>query len=362
MPTSALHLARGVQVGSNPNMIGMPGIAENCQPLKTLEGASRRLLPRQKQCNTTSVQSLTHRPYFPSQMPKTSTRSSSTSSRWPPPPGALAARPACPGKRNIPAWEAVLRIAPSPHFHPVAAPRPVPPLPRTSPDEIAKLLSLVVVGGGPTGLEISAQLYDQAEALRAKLMPTLSPDVVRVTLVELRDSVLSGVDKDIAAFAARRFSRSNVNALLNARVMQADPNLLTLVNLSAQGDDVLQLPFGLCVWCTGLSMNPLVRQIASQLQLTAPQRHSRALVVDGLLRVKGTKPGTMFALGDAAWVDPAVRVAPRSTLAQNATSCCCCRRALRRLSPPSRRRCRRQAARCRRCRQPQWSREIRCAR
>lgn len=165
----------------------------------------------------------------------------------------------------------------------------------------------MVVGGGPTGLEVAAQLYDQAEALRAKLMPTLSPDVVRVTVVELRDSVLSGVDKDIAAFAARRFSRSNVHTLLNARVMQADPNLLTLVNLSSNGDDVLTLPFGLCVWCTGLGMNPLVKQIASQLAIPSAQRHSRALVVDGLLRVKGTKPGSMFAVGDAAWVDPAVR-------------------------------------------------------
>lgn len=253
------------------------------------------------------------------------------------------------------------------------AKRPLTPHTRsnrsTSADEIAKLLSFVVVGGGPTGLEIAAQLYDQAEAMRAKLMPTLSPDVVRVTLVELRDSVLGGIDKEIAAFAARRFSRSNVHTLLNARVMQADPNLLTLVNLSAQGDDVLQLPFGLCVWCTGLSMNPLVKQIGSQLQLPASQRHSRALVVDGLLRVKGTKPGSMFALGDAAWVDPAVRL--HGGRGQRACACAACLRcdgargaevtATVLTSLSVRRRWWRRGARCSRFRQRQWLRGTRCA-
>ena len=58
------------------------------------------------------------------------------------------------------------------------------------------------------------------------------------------------------------------------------------------------IPFGTCVWATGISMHPLVALLKSKLPEEV-QTSRRGLLVDDHLRVLGTQ-GTVFCLGDAA--------------------------------------------------------------
>jgi hypothetical protein len=66
-----------------------------------------------------------------------------------------------------------------------------------------------------------------------------------------------------------------------------------------------KVPFGACVWATGLAMNPLLRQLQ---QLLPGQTHPRCLLTDGHMAVKGSR-GSMFALGDAATIEVATAAA-----------------------------------------------------
>jgi hypothetical protein len=83
--------------------------------------------------------------------------------------------------------------------------------------------------------------------------------------------------------------------ILNSRVSSVDSGTVTIIDKNKTQTEV---PFGACVWATGVAMNPLVKQIQGQLP---QQTHFRALLTDERLRVLGTK-GSMWAIGDASTV------------------------------------------------------------
>ena len=58
------------------------------------------------------------------------------------------------------------------------------------------------------------------------------------------------------------------------------------------------MPFGTCIWATGIAMHPLVAQLKTKLPEEV-QTSRRGLMVDAHLRVLGSR-GTIFCLGDAA--------------------------------------------------------------
>lgn len=62
----------------------------------------------------------------------------------------------------------------------------------------------------------------------------------------------------------------------------------------------LELPQSLVLWSTGIAMRPIVDKIRTKLE---EQTRSRALTVDGTLRVKGLEDSSIFALGDCASVE-----------------------------------------------------------
>lgn len=229
-----------------------------------------------------------------------------------------------------------------------------------------RLLSFVVVGGGPTGVEVAAELYDMVHEDLRRLYPELIKDV-RIRIIELQSHLLSTYDRAISDYTKRVFDRyvvaccwstcyvctwcmanlacspepvptvsytylheilhfqltfihkeikcktnthtrhayrnqhthlyppcvhsNGIEAVLNARVAAVEQFSVKVVD--AQTEQVTDIPFGACVWATGVAMNPLVRELQQKLP---EQANFRSLVTDNLLRVKGSK-GTIFALG-----------------------------------------------------------------
>lgn len=63
-------------------------------------------------------------------------------------------------------------------------------LPSIPVEEKKKLLSFVIVGGGPTGVEFAAELYDFVHEDLSKLYPSLT-DLAKITLLEAGDHILN---------------------------------------------------------------------------------------------------------------------------------------------------------------------------
>ncbi|EFN54551.1 hypothetical protein CHLNCDRAFT_58189 [Chlorella variabilis] len=171
-------------------------------------------------------------------------------------------------------------------------------LPHLTREERRRHLNFVVVGGGPTGVELAAELHDFVQEDVARLLPHLKEDI-SITVVDTMDHLLGAFDRQLSEYTASHFMREGINVQLGTMVRSVGEGALTVTRNGNKTEE--KLPFGTCVWATGIAMHPLVRGLKEQLQrqLEDVQNSRTGVVVDGHLRVKGTN-GTIFAMGDAA--------------------------------------------------------------
>ncbi|KAI8081474.1 pyridine nucleotide-disulfide oxidoreductase-domain-containing protein [Halteromyces radiatus] len=172
-------------------------------------------------------------------------------------------------------------------------------LPTTTPEERKRLLSFVAVGGGPTNVEVAAELSDWIEEDFVKWFPkSMRPDV-SVTIIQSRDHILNTFDHEISNYAENRFKRKKINVVTNSRVERIEDGKVIYRRKSPDSDssELVEIPFGLCLWATGIAMTSFTKNLAEQLDA---QRHQRVLWTDEYLRVKGIPDHSIFALGDCA--------------------------------------------------------------
>lgn len=172
-------------------------------------------------------------------------------------------------------------------------------LPGVTPEQARELLTFCVVGAGPTGVELAAELHDTVEQDVSRLFPASLLQYVSINIVDLQDFVLSSYDRRIAEYATEQFRRQKINLFLGCQVKAVEQGALILADKKT--GEVRRVPFGLCVWATGIKMNSLAAQLAASLP-AGTQPNVRSLTCDASLRVKGSN-GTIFAIGDAATIE-----------------------------------------------------------
>ena len=174
-------------------------------------------------------------------------------------------------------------------------------LPTTSDDERKRLLSFVVSGGGPTGVEFAAELFDLLNEDLIQLFPRLLRNEISVHLIQSRDHILNTYDETLSKYAEDRFARDQVGILTNSRVSEVRPDSIVFTQRDESGKVVTkELPMGFCLWSTGVSQNELCKRIAKKLGAAQTNRH--ALETDSHLRLNGTPLGDVYAIGDCATV------------------------------------------------------------
>jgi NADH:ubiquinone reductase (non-electrogenic) len=171
--------------------------------------------------------------------------------------------------------------------------------PSTTAEERCRLLHFVVVGAGPAGCEIAAELHDFLKEDARRLFPRELLDNVQVTIVQSGATVLNSFQKRIAEYATEKFQRDGVRLLLNCRVVDVMPNELVVVDKHTQEKHTLL--YGVCIWTTGIAMRPLVRRIAERIG-THVQSNHYALIVNHHLGVVGDTHRAMYAAGDCSTI------------------------------------------------------------
>ncbi|MEW5317674.1 MAG: hypothetical protein WDW38_008956 [Sanguina aurantia] len=255
-----------VSVGSVNNTFGIPGVAQYCNFFKSIEDANS-LRRRVSEC------------FERASLPAT--------------PEAVLARLHAPVRRGV-----VLGVVSDAHSC------------RCRWDVIGSLLEFITYPGlmgapghcllvspliWPTGVEVAAELYDMIHDDLSKLYPRLIADV-NIQIVELMDHVLSTYDRQISIYTANEFKRTGIKLVLNSRVSAVSEGQVKVVNKANQET---MIPFGACVWATGVAMNPLIKTMQERLP---GQGHFRSILTDDALRVKGSD-GSIFAIGDASTID-----------------------------------------------------------
>ena len=165
-----------------------------------------------------------------------------------------------------------------------------------APEEIDRLLHMVVVGGGPTGVEFAGELQDFFEEDIKKLIPDIS-DRFRVTLIEALPNVLPSFSKQLIDYTESTFKEEKIDIKTKTMVKRVTDKTVEAEITGPDGKkQTLVFPYGLLVWATGNAVRPVVRDLMAKIPAQKDSR--RGLAVNEYLVVQGTRD--IWAVGDCA--------------------------------------------------------------
>lgn len=151
-------------------------------------------------------------------------------------------------------------------------------------------LNVVVVGGGPTGVESAGALAELYRSNFAADYPGLPQDQARIVLVEAGPALLSMFHEDIQGYAKRALEDRQVEVLLGEVVKSVEPTRVVL-----ESGDVIDAHT--LVWGAGLHANPVVASLG------VPLEHGHRVPTEPDLSLAGHPE--VFAVGDVAWITDA---------------------------------------------------------
>ena len=148
-----------------------------------------------------------------------------------------------------------------------------------------RFLNFVVVGGGPTGVELSGAIAEIQLHMLKKDYPELSQNEMKVYLVEGTGKILSALSEKSSQDAERYLRDLGVNVLLDTQVTGYDGNTITFSN----GESI---PTKTVIWGAGV-----MGQFPAGIHPEIIQRGNR-IQTDGQCRVTGME--NVYAIGDVA--------------------------------------------------------------
>src|SRR3989440_2573072 len=155
----------------------------------------------------------------------------------------------------------------------------------SDPEARRGLLTFVVVGGGPTGVESSGALSELMEIVAGKDYHQISRAEIRVILVEGGDRLLNTFSARLGRYAQRVLTRRKVEVRTGALVKSANGHSVTLSDGTAIASATI-------IWSAGVRPNDPIGESS------IPRFRNARIQVDEWLRIPGS-PGA-FAIGDAA--------------------------------------------------------------
>jgi NADH dehydrogenase len=163
------------------------------------------------------------------------------------------------------------------------------------PERRAEWLTFVVVGGGPTGVELAGALGEIANDTLRHDFRAIDPGNAKIILVEALDRILPTYPRDRSRSAARQLARLGVVVRTDARIVHVDDHS---VRIQASTGDARpeMVPARTVLWAAGVLAAGFGRVVA-QATGAETDKNGRVVVTENL-----TLPGhpEIFVIGDAA--------------------------------------------------------------
>lgn len=145
-----------------------------------------------------------------------------------------------------------------------------------------KQLNFVVVGGGPTGVELAGAIADIARKALANDFKAIDTRKANVMLFEGSDKILGTFGKDLSASAKEQLESLGVEVHLNSFVTDIEPGRVRV------GDDWVDCD--VVLWATGVAASPLGKALGVQIDKAG------RVAVESDLSIKGSP--NIFVVGD----------------------------------------------------------------
>jgi NADH:ubiquinone reductase (H+-translocating) len=150
--------------------------------------------------------------------------------------------------------------------------------------ERSRLMTFVVVGGGPSGVELAGSIAELARYSLAEDFRKIDPKSAVVLLVEKGPGILSMFPKELSDYAARKLKALGVTVRLNCAVKSISE---TCVETEEE-----TIPVAFAIWTAGVKASPVAKMLGVPTDKAGRIETNRDLSVPGFADV--------YALGDAA--------------------------------------------------------------
>ncbi|MBL8906724.1 MAG: NAD(P)/FAD-dependent oxidoreductase [Rhizobiales bacterium] len=160
--------------------------------------------------------------------------------------------------------------------------------------ERKRLLTFVVIGAGPTGVEMAGAIAELAKMGIARDFRNIDPRQAEILLVEAGPRILASFPDSLSQAAQRQLERLGVKLVLGEAVVACDADGIAL-------KDGRRIDSGTLVWAAGVEASPAAKW------LKAPADRAGRVIVAPDLRLPGYP--NVFVIGDTAAVKDAAGIA-----------------------------------------------------
>jgi NADH dehydrogenase len=152
--------------------------------------------------------------------------------------------------------------------------------------ERRRLLTFVIVGGGPTGVEMAGAIAEVARQTLARDFRRIDPRTARIVLIEAGPRLLAGFSEQHSSYARDMLTAMGVDVMTSSPVLQCHERGVDLANYSIEAGSV--------IWAAGVMASPAAQWLSAE--------HDRAgrVVVRPDLSLQGFND--IFVIGDTASV------------------------------------------------------------
>ncbi|KAI4094904.1 MAG: hypothetical protein LQ344_001949 [Seirophora lacunosa] len=169
-------------------------------------------------------------------------------------------------------------------------------LPNCPVERKKELLHVAIVGGGPTGVEITAELDDLAHKELSDLYPEVAK-YLTISIYDVAPHILGAYDQKLHEYANDALLKRDIGIETNSRIEKVDGQALYI---KGKG----RIPYGMLLWVTGNKAVPLI----TDLEVRKSEKGLVRILTDSRLRVFKSRDSdaiydNVFALGDAADID-----------------------------------------------------------
>ena len=131
----------------------------------------------------------------------------------------------------------------------------------TDPKEVERLLTFVVVGAGPTGVEMAGQIAEVARRTLVHDFRTIKPTDARVILADFAPQVLGTFGDRLSGKAAARLRKMGIDLQLEHKVVDIDADGVTVEDKNGERTVI---PSFCKIWAAGVQASPLAKVLAER--------------------------------------------------------------------------------------------------
>jgi NADH dehydrogenase len=165
-------------------------------------------------------------------------------------------------------------------------------------------LQFVIVGGGPTGVELAGAISDISRLYMGKDFRHIDPKTARVLILEGSPHILSAYPEDLQQKAIEQLNAINVQVRVNAKVTDVQPGYVMV------GDppNAEKIESVCTLWAAGVKASPLGKVLADSLGDASILDRRGCVIVDGHLNPKSHPE--IFLCGDLAHYEENGKLVP----------------------------------------------------